>query len=311
MSRTAPADAEFEALEGYARTLTASGWYRVARRFVPRARYAPDDGAATRTALFVDVETTGRDPGADAVIELAAVPFRYGDDGTIHDVGEPLAFLEDPGRPIPEEVTELTGITDEMVRGARIDDARVSALAESASLVIAHSARFDRPFVERRLPIFATRPWACSCEEVPWEAHGVSGRKLEYILLTLCGEFHDAHRALADCQVGIHVLAQRSSSGILPFAQLLAAAQRPTLRVWAVGSPYEAKDALKARGYRWSDGTLGRLRSWYRDLPDEGAAAAERAWLEASVYADAIRAGRAPGHRVQVITAVDRYSARG
>jgi DNA polymerase-3 subunit epsilon len=58
-----------------------------------------------------------------------------------------VAYLGKPGRPIPPEVTALTGITDAAVRGRRIDDARVAALAASASLVVAHNAAFDRPFL--------------------------------------------------------------------------------------------------------------------------------------------------------------------
>src|SRR5690606_22350588 len=156
-----------------------------------------------------------------------------------------LSFLEDPGYPIPEAVSELTGITDEMVRGKRIDDASVEAMLGDVSLVVAHNASFDRPFVERRLPGFAAKPWACSCREVPWREHGCSGSKLEYILLTMAGEFYDAHRAADDCLVGIHVLASRGPTGELPFAQLLESARRTTFRVWAVGSPFSSKDRLK------------------------------------------------------------------
>lgn len=304
--RTAPSDSEFEALEGIARTLTASGWYRVARRFQQRMRYSDHGDEALRTALFVDVETTGLDRASDTIIELAAVPFRYGvDDGEIYDVGEGLAFLEDPGVPIPDAIAELTGINDDMVRGKRIDDALVEALLADASLVVAHNASFDRPFIERRLPAFADKPWACSCKEVPWREHGCSGTKLEYILLTMAGEFFDAHRAIDDCRVGIHVLANRGPNGELPFAQLRESARRSTYRVWAVGSPFECKDKLKANGYRWNDGSDGRPKAWFTDV-SEPELESERAWLDESVYGE-------PSESciVERLTAFERYSARG
>jgi len=304
--RTAPSDTEFEALEGIARTLTASGWYRVARRFQPRSRYAEYDGAITKTALYVDVETTGLDRASDAIIEFAAVPFRYGvEDGEIYDVGEGLSFLEDPRCPIPDAITELTGITEEMVRGKRIDDARVAALLAEASLIVAHNASFDRPFIERRLPAFATKPWACSCKEVPWREHGCSGTKLEYILLTMAGEFFDAHRAVDDCRVGIHVLASRGPTGALPFAQLLESARRPTCRVWAVGSPFQCKERLKTSGYRWNDGNDGRPKAWYTDVTEPDLER-ELAWLEENVYG-----GNSESCIVERLTAFERYSVRG
>ena len=49
---------------------------------------------------------------------------------------------------------------------------------------------------------------------------------------------------------------------------LLATARRPTVRLWAEGSPFETKDLLKARSYRWSQ----RRRSWYVDLDEVGPA---------------------------------------
>ncbi len=290
-----------------ARTLTASGWYRVVRRFEPRLRYTEDDPhARKRTALFVDVETTGLDRSSDGIVEFAAVPFRYGvDDGKIYDVGEELSFLEDPGRPIPDPISELTGITDDMVRGKRIDDASVATLLDEASLVVAHNASFDRPFIEKRLPRFAEKPWACSCKEVPWREHGCSGTKLEYILLTMAGEFFDAHRAVDDCRVGIHVLASRGPTGALPFAQLLASARRSTYRIWATGSPFESKDRLKASGYRWNDGNDGRPRAWYTDVT-ESDVDRERTWLDENVYG-----GSSESCVVSRLTAFERYSARG
>jgi DNA polymerase-3 subunit epsilon len=63
-------------------------------------------------------------------------------------------------------VTALTGITDEMVGGQRIDDAAVSAFVEDAVIVIAHNAGFDRKFAERYWPVFERKAWGCSATEV-------------------------------------------------------------------------------------------------------------------------------------------------
>jgi DNA polymerase-3 subunit epsilon len=303
-SRPAPSDADFAALEELARTLTDSGHYRVVRRFRRRERYAEPDGAETKTALFVDAETTGLGSTA-RIIELAAVPFTYCPrTGTVFDVGTPVSFLEDPGEPIPAEVTTLTGITDEMVAGRRIDDHEVHAVASDADLVIAHNAAFDRPLLEARLPVFRDKPWACSRDDVPWREHGCTSTKLEFILYQSCGEFFDGHRALEDCLVGIHALATPTCAGARPMSLLLEAARRPTSRIWACEAPYDAKDALRGRGYRWNDGTDGRPKAWYRDVPapDEKE---ECAWLEETVY------GRArPPYRVVRVKATERYSGR-
>ena len=297
---------ELAVLDQVARVLTASGEYRVLRRFRRRDRYAERAGRTTRVALFVDVETTGLNAREDAIIEFGAVPFVYGvADGAVYAVGEAILGLEDPGRPIPTEVSALTGITDEMVRDRRLDDVRIEAALAGTALVIAHNAAFDRPFIERRLPAFAGKPWACSLREVDWERFGFRSTKLDWLLMAACGEYHDnSHRADADCLAGIHLLATPLQCGTRPMQLLLASCRAPTARVWAVGAPYAARDALKARRYRWSPGEHGGPRAWYTDVSAERVDA-ECAWLAAAVYG-----GARGGWRIQHFGADDRYSER-
>jgi len=64
------------------------------------------------TFVVVDLETTGGKPGADAITEIGAVKVR---DGEV--LGE-LATLIDPGRGVPPQITELTGISTAMLRDA-------------------------------------------------------------------------------------------------------------------------------------------------------------------------------------------------
>lgn len=273
--------------------------YRVLRRFAPREHYtATPSPAYLRKGVYVDVETTGLEEDA-RIIQLALVRFGFDAFGAVYDVGPATEQLQDPGIPLPDHITELTGITDDDVRGQAIDEDLVATLLDGVGLVIAHNAAFDRPRVEARLPRFAALPWACSYGEVEWERFGCVGKKLPHILQGTCSEFYNAHRALDDCLVGVHVLASAQLEGRSALSYLLESARQPTLRVWAVDSPFELKEALKQRGYRWHDGTTGRSKCWYRDCtPAE--CEVELAWLrERRVYAVGTR-----------FTAVDRYSAR-
>lgn len=159
-------------LEDAVSRVEASPDYKVLRRFVPDpAIYLGASFAAPpecKTGLFVDVETEGLDQ-THQVIEFSAVPFTFDPDGIVYDAGKGLSFFRDPGRPLERRIVELTGITDEMVKGQRIDTAAVEALAAEAVLIIAHRADFDRKRVEHLLPIFRDKAWGCSHREVPWE----------------------------------------------------------------------------------------------------------------------------------------------
>lgn len=305
-------------IERAAQLLEASEDYRVLRKFRPRTYYADEtwnlgDGRATRMGLYVDCETTSLDRETAEIIELGAVPFTYdAEAGVVFAVQGGMSWFEEPKGGVPAETTKITGITEEMVRGHHINDAAVADLLRGVSLVIAHSADYDRPIMERRLPIFAAQNFACSYREVPWPDFGCVGAKLENVLAGACGEFYDAHRALDDCCVGVHCLAAARLNDRTALSYLLESARQPTTRVYAINSPFESKERLKAhRGpngerFVWSDGTRGRRKGWYIDVKP-AAAETEIAWLMESVYPGSERR-----HAIatEQFTAKDRYSTR-
>ena len=205
--------------------------------------------------------------------------------------------------PIPKEISRLTGITDDDVRGQTLDDDAVAALAADASLVIAHNAGFDRRFLERRFPVLVDTPWGCSREQVPWAAEGLRSRSLDYLLYRF-GYFFDGHRALNDCQAVLHLLSLTlpvSGQPILPV--FLENARRRAWRIWALETDFDLKDLLKARGYRWSNGEDGRPRAWFRDV-DEADLAEEEQFLAEKIY------GGQPRHDRSRIDFRNRFSDR-
>ncbi len=290
-------------LEALAARLEAAGNYRVLRKLAPRPTVEPPAGVPMRQGLFVDTETTGLDPARDEIIELAMVPFTYGLDGQVYAMGEPFQQLREPSKPIPAEITAITGIDDAMVAGRRIDPDEVAHFAAPASLVVAHNAAFDRKFLERFCETFNTKPWACSMSGIDWAAEGYEGTKLAY-LAGNAGFFYERHRATHDCMAAIELLARvHPRSGRTGLAQLLERARTPSFRIWAENSPFELKDILKARGYRWNGEGSGSPRAWYIDVADE-AREAEIAFLKAEIYGGEIEL------LVRRLDAYDRFSDR-
>ncbi len=251
------------------RRLEETGRYRVLRKLEARAiADEPRPGFPLR-GVIVDTETTGLNARKDEIIEIGIVAFSFDAAGNIGDVIDVYGGLQQPSIAIPADITRLTGITDAMVAGQTIDIARVQALIDPADLIIAHNAGFDRPFCETFSSAFAPKAWACSVSEVDWSARGFEGTKLGY-LIGQAGYFHDGHRAVDDCFALLEVLAQRGpAQDNTPFADLFAASQRSRVRIFAEHSPFEMKDHLKARGYRWSDGSDGRPKSWWVEVADD------------------------------------------
>lgn len=287
-------------LDSIAAVLESTGNYRVLRRLEPFDGCLEPADEPTIIGLVLDVETTGIDFASNEVIELGMLKFEYGPSGRIYRVLDTFNQLHQPSRPIPPEISRLTGITDDDVEGHRIDDKTVDAMAADAAVVIAHNASFDRQMCEPRWPVFRDKNWACSLNQIPWRAEGHEGMKLGYLLNDL-GFFHRGHRAVDDCHALLRLLASPlRTSKQSAMAALLATARRPTVRLWAKDSPFETKEVLKARSYRWSQ----RRRSWYVDL-DEEQIEIERRFLSEQVF------GRPVPHLpYDQFTARDRFSAR-
>ena len=98
--------------------------------------------------LVLDTETTGFTPRRDEVIELAML--RLTPDGTEEEYD---AFLRlSPGRELPARITELTGITEDMLRLGVSKASAARALADmlgkgERTLVCAYNAQFDLVFL--------------------------------------------------------------------------------------------------------------------------------------------------------------------
>lgn len=92
-----------------------------------------------------DVETTGLSAVYDSLIELSAVRMYKG------NVIDKFEEFIDPGFSIPEEITNLTGITDEMVEGSKDEEDVLRAFKSFSkdAILVAHNASFDIGFIDQ------------------------------------------------------------------------------------------------------------------------------------------------------------------
>ena len=103
------------------------------------------DAPLNETFVCFDTETTGLKPAEEEITEIAAVKVRNG------EVLEEFQTYVNPHKPIPANITELTGISDETVKDApELSEALPQFLEFAGDLpLVAHNAGFDMAFIHR------------------------------------------------------------------------------------------------------------------------------------------------------------------
>lgn len=223
-----------------------------------------------KNVAFLDFETTGVDLLNDEVIEGAILLFELTPEGRMGTKLDEFQSFNDPGRPIPPFITRLTGITDDNVRDQTLDWDRLTDICRRAELIVAHNAGFDRSWLEKQ-KISVPALWGCSHTMIDWKgSHFMPCAHLKH----LAWEhkfFPNAHRAMDDV-VTLAQLLEMSSVGNPDrtyLQEMLSHMAQKSHIVFATGAPYDSKDKLRMKKFRWSPSK----RVWWKmikenDLPD-------------------------------------------
>ncbi|MCM2277433.1 MAG: exonuclease domain-containing protein [Oligoflexia bacterium] len=212
-------------------------------------------------AAILDFETTGMSADTDQVIEGAVALVALEGNRRFGETIETYSSFNDPGVPIPELITRLTGITDAQVTGQKLDWERFNGLLSRAAVLISHNVQFDRDWVEKHGG-YRSPWWACSLRMIDWSAtHAMPCRTLKHLAWEH-DHFPNAHRAIDDVDTLLFLLRQptRSDPARTYGQELLDNAALKRHLVFATGAPFETKDALKANQFRWA----AEKRVWWK-----------------------------------------------
>jgi DNA polymerase-3 subunit epsilon len=134
----------------------------------------------------------------------------------------------------------------------------------------------------------------------------ISSRTLEYLLLKCGGYFINAHRALDDAEGVLGLLLGNFPVTNTPiFKTLLEKSEELTSRICAIGAPFDKKDILKLRGYRWNDGSVSGCKGWWTDVPQHSEQE-ELSFLGSEIYPN----GNTKSVDINRIDAYERFSVR-
>ncbi len=150
------------------------------------------------TFIFLDTETTGDQPHRDRIIELSAIKVRG------EEILESFDELIDPEMKLPEICEQVSGITQDMVRGkpkfGQVVDRFLEFLGDD--IIVAHNADFDRQFVNHEL-MMAGKPTLSNAQFCTWRLSKRILPKMERYSLEFLADYYgidkgEAHRALDD-----------------------------------------------------------------------------------------------------------------
>ncbi len=165
----------------------------------------PDPDLADVPFVALDLETTGARPGTSKITEIGAVRYeRFQEVGQFHTLVNPM-------RPIPPMITQITGITAEMVADAPRIDEVIPDLLEflKGAIVVAHNASFDVGFLNYELRRLKGRQLGeGALDTLPLSralAPGLPNYRLGTVAEALGAPVNACHRALADAQAAGHV----------------------------------------------------------------------------------------------------------
>lgn len=284
-------------LDALAKQLNDSGQYQVLRKFQAITNYSQPSGEPLHLVCIIDTETTGLDTQSCEIIELGYQILEFDSNGQLYRVLKAKNFLNEPEGVISAEVTQVTGLTLEDVKGHSIPWEEVVSDIESTALCIAHNAGFDRPILERYHEIFIDKVWGCSASQIDWfHLAKVSSRSQEFLCWKVGQFFYEAHRALDDVQALTHLLHYPIGGEHTALYYLLNAVRQQKIIIKATGAPFEIKDDLKARGYRWQ----ASERVWHKVF-DASQQTSELEWLIAN---------QTPNPTLIKLKATDTFSVR-
>lgn len=153
--------------------------------------------------VVIDIETTGLDPQRDAIIEIGAIRFNQ------NEAEVEWQSLINPGRLIPPEITQLTGISNEMVRNAPSVQSIILELIKFTDglPVVGQNVQFDLNFLRQQgalqeNPVIDTRELASVL--LP----GAGRYGLSALGSQMGFEQQNAHRALDDARLTLLVFNQ-------------------------------------------------------------------------------------------------------
>ncbi len=226
-------------------------------------------------SCVLDTETTGFGK-IDEITSLSIIPFIFDSKMDVCHVLNDKIYDEynETKKRIPQEVQELTQITNEMIKGKKIDWQYVEKFLSKMKIVLAHNSSFDKRMMKKYIDV-DKYSWGCSVKNINWKKQLFPTSSLP----TLCrdhGFHYRAHASLDDSRAVIHLLAHKNpTTGKSNLSELLTDIYSPTYKLMSDNTPFNKKEDVKEQGFKWDPDE----KCWWKGFKNKSEAEIEKKWL--------------------------------
>lgn len=167
-----------------------------------------------KTFIAFDTETTGTNSRTDRILEIGAYKISFDKMSPYYENPQIFDMLINPEIEIPNFISQLTGITNEMISGAQNAKSVISEFLKfigDDSVLIAHNAPFDLYFIDNQLERMFAKPIKNLCVDTlplsrwAFPEFAKESQKGNYTLQNLAKKLNiqvkAAHRAYDDAKV--------------------------------------------------------------------------------------------------------------
>lgn len=122
-----------------------------------------------RRGVLVSTAGTGPNLYEDRLFNISLLAFDCDDHGYFYQVLANIDEWEDPQRQVSPEQFEFMGISEHFYRNSRFPDSYINQIVSGADFIAMYNAHDKRKMLEKRFPIFETKPFVCLKHDVYWD----------------------------------------------------------------------------------------------------------------------------------------------
>ena len=210
--------------------------------------------------LIIDTETSGLEPEQDHCLEVGSILFSVPERAVLAQQSFLLPVTSNAAEPINRIPASVTRLPQPWRQALDY----LASLIDSADVLVAHNAAFDRQWFGRGSLPAVQQPWLCTMEDIRWPAERQLRSRPSVRDLALAYEIPvwAAHRALSDCTYLAEVFRRCEN-----LEDLLMKGLEPR-RLMRAQVSYDNRQLAKDAGFRWNDPVKG---AWTRRLSEREA----------------------------------------